>query len=64
MDILKETKMQDNKGITTPMDSSASLTLDSQAPTIDASEYHRIVGKLQYFSLTRPYISFCVNKLS
>ena len=38
--------------------------LTSGSPLSDPSEYHQVVGSLQYLLLTRPDIAFAVNKLS
>ena len=56
--------MQECKGITTPMSNFIVLTLNDGAAPTDAKTYRQVIGKLQYLSLTRPNISFCVNKLS
>ena len=40
------------------------LPLDSGKPLSDPTQYRATVGSLQYLSLTRPDISFAVNKMS
>ena len=40
------------------------LANTSMSGAVDNSEFHRIIGRLQYLSLTCPDISFTVNKLS
>ena len=50
--------------VSTPLALTEPLKLvDGSAPT-DATKYRQIVGSLQYLSLTRPDVSFAVNKLS
>lgn len=63
-DMIRESHMQDSNGIQTLISTAPPLTITSGDPIVDHSEYRRIVGKLQYLSLTRPDISFAVNKLS
>jgi hypothetical protein len=46
-----------------PTASSSKLYLHDGAALIDAIEYRKIVGALQYCSLTRPDIAFSVNQL-
>jgi len=48
----------------TPLFTTSSLTLTDGSASMDASEYCSIVGSLYYLSLTRPDITFTVNKLS
>lgn len=56
--------MDGAKDVTTPLSTSVSLQLADGLPSVDSIEYRRVVGALQYLSLTRPDISFVVNKLS
>lgn len=39
------------------------LSLSNGAKLADPTEYRSLVGALQYCSISRPDISFCVNKL-
>ncbi|KAL8120231.1 hypothetical protein AgCh_017394 [Apium graveolens] len=63
-DLLHDSNKHECYVVTTPMSSSLSLTIDSNASVVDVTAYHRILGKLQYLSFTRPDISFVVNKLA
>ncbi|XP_013607756.1 PREDICTED: uncharacterized mitochondrial protein AtMg00810-like [Brassica oleracea var. oleracea] len=63
-DLLRKANMTNAKPVPTPMESNSSLTLLSGTHLDDATKYRTIVGSLQYRSLTRPDISFSVNKLS
>ena len=63
-DLLTKTNMLHSKPVSTPMASSPKLTLNSDSPLSDPREYRQVVGSLQYLSLTRPDISYAVNKLS
>ena len=56
--------MTDAKPVSTPMQTSPKLTLSDGSSLTDASQYRSVVGILQYFVFTRPYISFTVNRLS
>jgi hypothetical protein len=64
-DILKRVGMMNCKPIKTPM--TVSEKLSSHGSTVLAAEheskYRSIVGALQYLTLTRPNISFHVNKV-
>jgi hypothetical protein len=64
LDILKHTKMADAKLISSPMASSTHLFSFEGDLLLDPTLYKSAVGALQYVCITRPYISFCVNKLS
>uniref|UniRef100_A0A2N9I0S6 Reverse transcriptase Ty1/copia-type domain-containing protein n=2 Tax=Fagus sylvatica TaxID=28930 RepID=A0A2N9I0S6_FAGSY len=63
-DILTRTKMLKAKPVTTPMASSTSLSAYEGEPFPDHTLFRSAVGALQYLSITRPDIAFCVNKLS
>ncbi|CAA7058112.1 unnamed protein product [Microthlaspi erraticum] len=63
-DLLQRTNMTDCKPIATPMCPNTPLTLFSGTPLDDLTEFRMVVGSLQYLSLTRPDISFSVNKMS
>jgi histone deacetylase 1/2 len=64
-DLLQRVGMKNCKPMNTPMSSTDKLTAhdgELLGPK-DASEYRSIVGALQYLTLTRPDISFAVNKV-
>lgn len=63
-DLLNRTHMTEAKPAPTPLATSPTLTLQSGTPLSDPTEYRTIVGSLQYLSLTRPDITYTVNKLS
>ncbi|KAK0588253.1 hypothetical protein LWI29_036741 [Acer saccharum] len=63
-DLLAKTTMLESKPVSTPLSLAESLKLnDGSAPT-DSTQYRQVLGSLQYLSLTRPDVSFAVNKLS
>jgi hypothetical protein len=64
LDLLTRTKMVDAKPVTTLMASSTSLSAFDREPFPDHTLFRSTMGALQYLSLTRPDIAFCVNKLS
>lgn len=63
-DLLSNTNISSAKGVSTPLSTSQSLQLVDGTALVDNLEFRRIIGSLQYLSLTRPDISFKVNKLS
>jgi len=57
--------MHEAKPILTPLPSTAfAVSLKSCLFIPDPTIYHEVIGNLQYLSLTRPDVSFIVNKLS
>ena len=63
-DLLVRTGMEGAKEVGTPLITTGSLVLKDGSPLANASEYRSVIGALQYLNLTRPDISFVVNKLS
>lgn len=64
MDILEETGLLNAKPADTPMDPSVKLLLNQGEPLSDSERYRRLVGKLNYLTVTRPHISFAVSMVS
>ena len=64
-DVLQRAGMHKCKAIDTPLSSTEKLSVTEGEPlgTEDATRYRSIVGALQYLTLTRPAISFSVNKV-
>ncbi|XP_019176811.1 PREDICTED: uncharacterized protein LOC109172110 [Ipomoea nil] len=62
VDILKRAGMTDCKPLMTPAAVSHVTTSVSQ-PFDNPTQYRRIVGALQYLTITRPDLSFAVNRL-
>jgi hypothetical protein len=63
MDLLKKTNMHEAKPITSPMASSSALLAFTGDPMEDPSLYRSTVGSLQYLSLSRPDLSYAVNRV-
>jgi hypothetical protein len=64
-DLLTRLNMLDAKPVLTSIPSSASaISLLYGSPLHNPTVYREVVGSLQYLSLTRPDVSFAMNKLS
>ena len=63
-ELLQTTNMLGAKDVSTPLSTTTFLHLVDGTTTIDSTKFRRVIGSLQYLSLTRPDISFVVNKLS
>ena len=63
MDILEETSFLNTKPADTPMDPSVKLLPNQGEPLSDSGRYRRLVGKLNYLTITRPDI-FAVSVVS
>ena len=61
--LLERAKMQLCKPLVTPMSTSTKLHKNDSPPFHDPSLYRHIVGAFQYLTLTRPDLSFVVNKV-
>ena len=64
MDILEETGLLNAKPVDTPMDPNVKLLPNHGEPFLDSGRYRRLVGKLNYLTVTRPDISFAVSVVS
>ena len=64
MDILEEIGMLNAKPVDTPMDPNTKLLPNQGEPLSDPGRYRRLVGKLNYLTVTRPDISFAVSVVS
>ncbi|CAM9000885.1 unnamed protein product [Rhodiola kirilowii] len=64
IDLLEDQKMADCKPACTPMDTKHSLSLSTAALVPDPMVYRRLVGKLIYYTITRPDLSYAVHVLS
>jgi len=63
-DLLTKLNMHGAKEVTILLSTTTVLKLLDGTSSVDSTEYRSIIGALQYLSLTRPDISFTVNKLS
>ncbi|CAL1377568.1 unnamed protein product [Linum trigynum] len=65
LDILEEAGVQGARPSSFPVEQNHQLTRPSvSAPLVDGSSYRRLVGRLQYLTVTRPDITYGVNILS
>ncbi|PNX54637.1 histone deacetylase [Trifolium pratense] len=62
-DILTRTKMLNCSPVSTPMQSSCKLSKLGSNALADPFMYRSVVGALQYATITRPEISYSVNKV-
>jgi hypothetical protein len=64
-DLLQRTSMGDCKPVNSVMSTNEKLSVLEGTPLgpNDSTQYCNIVGALQYLTLTRPDISFSVNKV-
>ena len=62
-DLLKTSNMSSARPQPSPMISSTHIAQDDSTTFSDTSLYRSIVGSLQYLLLTRPKISYSVNKV-
>ena len=64
LDILEETDMLDCKPVDTSMDPNVKLVPGQEKSLGDPRRYRRLVGKLNYLTITRPDLSFPVSVFS
>ena len=63
-DLLAQTSMSGAKDVSTALSITQFLKLIDGSASVDSSNFRRIIGRLQYFSLSSPDISFAINKHS
>ena len=63
-DILKRTRLTDNKTIDTSIKVNARYSSSDGLPLIDPTLYHTIIGSLIYLTITRPDIAYVVHVVS
>ncbi|KAH9704206.1 retrovirus-related pol polyprotein from transposon RE2 [Citrus sinensis] len=63
-DLLARFNMESIKETATPLSSTTHLILNDGSPPVDASRYRSLIGGMQYLSLTRPDVSYAINKLA
>jgi len=62
-DLLHRTNMHAAKPLLTPMQTNLRLQKDASSALHDPSQFRSVVGALQYILITRPKLSFAVNKV-
>jgi hypothetical protein len=62
-DLLLKTDMHEANSISTPMSSSSKLSKTGSSPFSDPTFFRSVVGALQYATITRPELSYSVNKV-
>ncbi|KAM0072744.1 putative RNA-directed DNA polymerase [Helianthus debilis subsp. tardiflorus] len=62
-ELLGRAGLSQAKPVSSPMTTSANLTLGDSAPYDNPVQYRQIVGALQYVTLSRPDLTFGVNKV-
>lgn len=62
-DLLERAKMTEAKGISSPMIGGCKLSKEGADYFSDAKLHRSVVGALQYATITRPEISYAVNKV-
>lgn len=63
-DILNKTSLQHCSSCPTPICPGLNLSLHDSEPFSQPTLYRSVIGTLQYLTITRPNISFVVNKIS
>lgn len=64
MELLEDAGLLDCKPSSIPMDPHVKLRSDGDEPLLEEPEaYRRLIGRLMYLTITRPDITFAINKL-
>jgi hypothetical protein len=60
MDIVRKSKMEDSKAMTTPVSTTTALDVDEEGEHVDQKKYRSMIGSLLYLTPTKPDIQFSV----
>jgi len=63
LELLERAGLSNSKPVPTPITTTANLSLGDSAPFENPVRYRQIVGALQYATLSRPDITYAVNKV-
>lgn len=63
LELLKKANMDHAKSLPTPMTSNLKLSKELGETITNEKQYRSIVGALQYITITRPDLSYSVNKI-
>jgi hypothetical protein len=63
LDILERAAMVDCKPVSTPVDTQAKLSTESEPPVVDPTQFRSLVGALQYLTFTHPDITYAVQQI-
>ena len=64
LNLLESTAFSGCKPLSIPMEPNQKLSQDDGTLLTDAKQYRRLLGRLQYLTITRPDICFSVGKLA
>ena len=64
LDLLDETGLLGCKPSSVPLDPHLKLSIETGGDLVDPKAYRRLISKLMYLQITRPDITYVVNKLS
>ncbi|XP_013632827.1 PREDICTED: uncharacterized protein LOC106338383 [Brassica oleracea var. oleracea] len=64
LDLLADTCFLASKPCAVHMDPSIPMSKDTGVLLLDATPYRELIGRLLYLTITRPYITFAVHRLS
>lgn len=63
LDLLEHARLSKSKLVPSPITTTANLTLGDNPPFDDPVKYRQLVGALQYVTLSRPDITYAINKV-
>jgi hypothetical protein len=63
LDILDRAGMVDCKPVSTPVDTQAKVSAESEAPVADPTHFRSLAGALQYLTFTRPDLAYAVQQI-